>query len=100
MVDASLPLDVEMQRGSSAFRYRETSPVDFGLSSAEIFAATDAQLNNLAGLKRLVPYRDADRKQRDRRKITKKSLKRWRKDVFGSTKGYEGEPNQLLDKGI
>lgn len=68
-----------------AFRYRETSPNSFGMTARDILLApSDAALNDFAGLKKLAPFRDAEKKRRDRKKLGKKArLREWRRDVFG-----------------
>ena len=92
LVDASLPLAHPQLSTFTApgkapvtgFRYRDTSPTDFGLSARDILFADDSQLNQYAGLKKMAPFREEDRKQRDRKKFSKKGrLKQWRKDTFG-----------------
>ena len=48
----------------------------------EILTASDAQLNEFVGLKKLAPYRDHDLRVRDERKYGKKKrLREWRKRV-------------------
>lgn len=39
------------------FKYTQSAPVDFGLSPVEILLATDAELNALAAMKHLAPYK-------------------------------------------
>ncbi|CAE7135950.1 unnamed protein product [Rhizoctonia solani] len=39
------------------FRYAQVEPSTYGLTRAEIFNATDAELNTYMGLKRIAPYR-------------------------------------------
>ena len=97
IVDQNLPLDIE-QPGAKAsksfapFRYRETSPGSFGLTPLDILAATDAQLNQYAGLKKLAAFRDPERKRKDKKKLSKKArLREWRKDAFGSEDGPKRE---------
>lgn len=97
LVDQSLNMDTKFLPRSSKkqpgfFRYRETSPVDFGLSSHDILLADDRQLNQFAGLKKLASFRDEERKKRDRKKLGKKArLRQWRKDTFGSEEGPTAE---------
>jgi protein KRI1 len=63
----------------------------FGLTSLEILTASDAQLNEFVGLKKLAPYRAQEVKQRDQKKYgNKKRLREWRK----KTK-EEGEDEQI-----
>lgn len=70
------------------FRYRATSPSAFGLSARDILMADDSQLNQYAGLKKLAPFRDPNKKSKDKKKLGKKArLRRWRKDTFGDERG-------------
>lgn len=68
-----------------SFRYRETSPQAFGMTSRDILLApSDAALNDFAGLKKLAAFRDEEKKRRDRKKLGKKArLRQWRRDHFG-----------------
>lgn len=70
------------------FRYRETSPLAYGLTAHDILMATDAQLNQYTGLKKLATYRDAEKKKKDKRRLGKKArLRQWRKETFGDEDG-------------
>lgn len=76
---------------TTAFRYRETSPSDFGLSARDILFADDGALNSFAGLKKTHAFRDEAKKARDRKKLGKKArLREWRRDTFGDERGYGG----------
>ena len=56
----------------------------------EILTATDAQLNEFVGLKKLGPYRSQDVKMRDKKKYGKKRrLKEWRRKVEQEGEGEE-----------
>lgn len=93
LVDANLPILTQSQSTPSnaqptQFRYRATSPISLGLSSTDILFASDAALNQFAGLKKLAAFRDEDRKVKDRRKLGKKSrLRMWRRETFGDEDG-------------
>lgn len=90
MVDASLPLNnPSLSTNTNAgFRYRETSPTNYGLSARDILFADDSALNQFAGLKKLATWRDEEKKRRDKKKFSKKGrLRQWRKETFG--KGEE-----------
>ncbi|KAF2484162.1 KRI1-like family C-terminal-domain-containing protein [Neohortaea acidophila] len=96
IVDSSLPLSHPSLASSSTtakepvigFRYRETSPITFGLSARDILFADDTQLNQYAGLKKMAAFRDAEKKRRDKKKYSKKGrLREWRREVFGSVDG-------------
>jgi protein KRI1 len=57
--------------------------------------ATDAQLNEFVGLKKLAPYRDQQLKQNDIRKYGKKKrLREWRKKV--EAEGQDEEVKAFL----
>lgn len=75
------------------FRYREVSPESFGLTTREIFAADDADLNEFISLKKFAPYRSKELRNKDKRKVTKaKRIKEWRKKTFNDENGpsFEG----------
>ncbi|KAK7751578.1 Kinetochore protein Spc24 [Diatrype stigma] len=73
------------------FAYRETRPETFGLTTRDILMASDADLNEYAGLKKLAHFRDPDKQARDRKKLGKKArLRRWRRDTFGPE--FEHDP--------
>lgn len=73
------------------FRYREVSPDAYGLTARDILLANDKDLNEYVGLKKLAPFRDGDKKLRDRKKYAKKRrLREWRKTVFDR----EDEPDE------
>jgi len=87
MIIETLPVR-SSSRQAGPFRYRETSPSTFGLSARDILMADDSQLNQFAGLKKLAPFRDSDKKSNDKKKLGKKArLRRWRKDTFGDEGG-------------
>ena len=70
------------------FRYRETSPTAYGLTAQDILMASDSQLNQYAGLKKLAAFRDMEKKKKDKKRLGKKArLRQWRKDTFGSEEG-------------
>ncbi|KAF3491635.1 KRI1 [Arthroderma uncinatum] len=89
LADKSLELEPSLLPGSSrkfggTFRYRESSPVSFGLTAQDILMADDSQLNQYAGLKKLASFRDAEKKKRDHKRLGKKArLREWRKETFG-----------------
>lgn len=94
-VDRNLDLDITLlpgatKKNATRFRYRETSPQSFGLTARDILMADDSQLNQFAGLKKLASFRDAEKKQKDQKKLGKKArLRQWRKDTFGTEEGPE-----------
>ncbi|KAK1768494.1 KRI1-like family-domain-containing protein [Phialemonium atrogriseum] len=94
LVDAKMELDNPRALSSSskggggdavpAFRYRETSPVTFGMTARDILLAPDSALNEYAGLKKLATFRDVEKKRKDRKRLGKKArLRQWRREVFG-----------------
>lgn len=93
-VDRNLDLDITLlpgatKKNATRFRYREASPESFGLTARDILMASDSQLNQFAGLKKLASFRDAEKKAKDSRKLGKKArLRQWRMDTFGN----ESEP--------
>ncbi|KAI9803727.1 MAG: KRRI-Interacting protein 1 [Piccolia ochrophora] len=100
LVDDRLALDVlpqiSSQKRPTAFRYRETSPQAFGLSAQDILMASDSQLNQYAGLKKLASFRDGSKKQKDRKRLGKKArLRQWRKETFGDESGPLGDAGPL-----
>jgi len=98
LVDDQLQLELDhalpatSRNKSAGFRYRETSPQSFGLTSRDILLADDSALNQFAGLKKLASWRDEERKKKDRKHLGKKArLRKWRVDTFGDEEGVEGK---------
>ncbi|KAL9087350.1 MAG: hypothetical protein Q9159_003696 [Coniocarpon cinnabarinum] len=92
MVDANMANDAfshgtSKQAPNAGFRYRATSPTSYGLSARDILLAEDRDLNQHHGLKKLAAFRDAERKQKDKGKLDKKRLQKWRKETFGDRHG-------------
>ncbi|KAK9386969.1 hypothetical protein V1515DRAFT_580350 [Lipomyces mesembrius] len=48
-------------------------------------------LNEFTGLKKLAPYREPEKKQKDHKSNEKKKRLEWRKQVFGATDAPEWE---------
>ncbi|KAI0180396.1 Krr1-domain-containing protein [Hypoxylon sp. FL1284] len=97
LVDAKMDLDDPeiLASGSSAaaagFAYRPTRPESFGLTTHDILMASDADLNQFAGLKKLAHFRPEDKQSKDRKRLGKKGrLRQWRKDTFGPE--FERDP--------
>jgi protein KRI1 len=90
-VEDRLEPDILLRSSSktpSRFRYRDTSPTAYGLTPQDILLASDQQLNEYAGLKKLATFRDAEKKRKDKRRLGKKArLRQWRKDTFGDENG-------------
>ena len=91
LVDKRLEIDTALLGGPSktaGFRYRETSPLSYGLSAGDILLAPDSQLNDFVGLKKLAAFRDPEKKRRDQKHLGKKArLRKWRQDTFGDEEG-------------
>ena len=86
-------LENAASKRSGQFRYRETSPTAFGLTPIDILMASDSQLNQFAGLKKLAPFRTREQKNKDKRRLGKKArLREWRKEAFGHDHGGRIEP--------
>ncbi|PWW76800.1 Krr1-domain-containing protein [Tuber magnatum] len=74
----------------TTFRYRETTPESYGLTSLDILAAEDADLNSFVGLKKLATFREPKKKKRDKKRYGKKKrLREWRKETFGDEEGVK-----------
>ena len=105
LVDSTLPLtDPSLAASTNAppsgFRYRDTSPTSFGLSARDILFADDSQLNQYAGLKKMAAFRDPQKKQKDRKKLSKKArLRQWRKETFGDAEEPGGGFERVLGGG-
>jgi protein KRI1 len=91
LVDDRLKIDTALSGNAKTpvgFRYRNTSPLSFGLSPRDILMADDSQLNEYAGLKKLATFRDSSKKRRDQKRLGKKArLRQWRRDTFGNEDG-------------
>lgn len=92
MVDEKLRVDNTLSefghKHTGHFRYRETSPLTYGLTAQDILMATDSQLNQYTGLKKLASFRDAEKKKKDKKRLGKKArLRQWRKETFGDEEG-------------
>ena len=103
LVDEKLNIDLALnnsgrrQSNRGSFRYRETSPIAFGLTSHDILMASDSQLNQYAGLKKMAAFRDADKKKKDKKHLGKKArLRQWRKETFGNEQGPQKTLQELL----
>lgn len=99
LVDSNLEYDAKLAASSKGmgFRYRETSPTTFGLTARDILLASDAQLNEFAGLKKLASFRDPAKKKKDKKHLSKKArLRQWRLDTFGDEEGPKGGFEMLV----
>jgi protein KRI1 len=91
LVDEKLKMDTALLGDPSekaGFRYRETSPVSYGLTARDILLASDSQLNEFVSLKKLATFRDPEKKRRDQKHLGKKArLRKWRQETFGDEEG-------------
>ncbi|GBC07159.1 hypothetical protein RclHR1_00730008 [Rhizophagus clarus] len=72
------------------FKYRQTKPVSFGLTTTEILLADEKDLNEFVSLKKLVPYRPEPIVENDLKKYSKKKrLKQFRKKLELGEKNSE-----------
>lgn len=101
LVDQSINADNKLAdmgpKHMSIFRYRETSPVAYGLTAQDILMASDSQLNQYAGLKKLATFRDSTKKAKDHKQLGKKArLRQWRKETFGNEQGPQQKLAEIL----
>lgn len=101
IVDQKLSEDLKLSsfrtKNAGHFRYRETSPLTFGLSANDILLATDSQLNQFAGLKKMAAFRDKEKKKKDKKRLGKKArLRQWRKETFGNENGPQTTLAEVL----
>lgn len=101
IVDQKLSEDQKLSsfraKNAGHFRYRETSPLTFGLSADDILLATDSQLNQFAGLKKMAAFRDKEKKKKDKKRLGKKArLRQWRKETFGNENGPQKTLTEVL----
>lgn len=101
LVDDSLQYETALASSSKAptrFRYRSTSPTSFGMTARDILLASDKQLNEFAGLKKLAAFRDPAKKKKDRKSLSKKArLRQWRTETFGDAEGPKGGFELVLE---
>ncbi|KAF6222840.1 hypothetical protein HO133_000891 [Letharia lupina] len=101
LVDESIKVDETLSNFSKKhaghFRYRETSPIAYGLTPHDILMASDSQLNQYAGLKKMAAFRDSDKKKKDKKRLGKKArLRQWRKETFGNEQGPQKTLAEVL----
>ena len=107
LVDEKIKLDTAFESAGSKsggrFRYRATSPLSFGMTARDILIASDSQLNQFAGLKKMATFRDAQKRRQDIKKLGKKArLRQWRRETFGDESGPRPSLHDALggeDKG-
>ncbi|OCL10620.1 Krr1-domain-containing protein [Glonium stellatum] len=102
LVDQNLDISLSLPGSSKSktptrFRYRETSPTTFGLTPRDILLASDSQLNQFAGLKKMAAFRDPEKKRKDKKNLSKKArLRMWRLETFGDENGPQGGFEKLI----
>lgn len=102
IVDQRLNADITLTslgpKHEGLFRYRETSPLAYGLTAHDILMATDSQLNQYAGLKKLAAFRDTEKKKKDKKHFGKKArLRQWRKETFGDENGPQNTQGGVVE---
>lgn len=103
LVNDSLQYETALAASSSkapkGFRYRETSPTTFGMTPRDILLASDKQLNEFAGLKKLATFRDPAKKKKDKKQLSKKArLRQWRQETFGDAEGPKGGFETIINE--
>ncbi|KAF1967344.1 Krr1-domain-containing protein [Bimuria novae-zelandiae CBS 107.79] len=103
LVNDSLQYEAAIAASSSkapkGFRYRETSPTTFGMTPRDILLASDKQLNEFAGLKKLAAFRDPAKKKKDKKQLSKKArLRQWRQETFGDAEGPKGGFETIINE--
>ena len=101
LVEQNLKVDETLssfgKKHAGYFRYRDTSPTAYGLTAKDILMASDGQLNQFAGLKKMAAFRDSDKKKKDKKRLAKKArLRQWRKDTFGNEQGPQATLAEVL----
>lgn len=81
------------------FKYQQVEPSTYGLTLVEIMTADDKQLNSYFSLKKLAPYRPADRQAYDIQKYTSKHrVHQFRKSLKESQRNAKKEPGSSKKK--
>ncbi|ORY07854.1 Krr1-domain-containing protein [Basidiobolus meristosporus CBS 931.73] len=83
-LDDYYQLDYEDMVGDlpTRFKYHQVKPSSFGLDPVEILMADEKDLNDFVSLKKLAPYRPADKQEADIKKYSKKKrIREFRKKI-------------------
>uniref|UniRef100_A0A0V0J417 Protein KRI1 homolog n=1 Tax=Schistocephalus solidus TaxID=70667 RepID=A0A0V0J417_SCHSO len=76
------------------FKYREVKPNDFGLTTEEILAADDKELNRYASVKLMSAYRTEEEEERDVRKYHRQKMQLKKHQLIPSLLGQQPDAKE------